>query len=805
MADAGGRGRRRAALLPGARLPTELLAQLAWERPDAGDSPAADQNAGDGDAAAGGDPDLADALRISSADGGPDDGMAGEGGPSPAGHSPAAAQPPAAAAQQQAAAAPAYTSLARQQLHARLKAAIAAGTGSPAAPAASTARSVSGRQMPAQQRQRQVQGGPAAAGSSSSSDVPWSSPLLSGMASELLLPPLGAQPSLAVLAAVQPPAQPLLPVPAADLDESSGFQLPLPGASSWSQQGAASPPPAGPGPGSQPAAPHWLAAELLGQQLYHTLPAGSPPDAACLQPRQQQQGVQRGLLALAMPPLTERFFGALRGRAPSPRCVLAVLFEAACCCAAANRCLPARWFCPADLMPVRTRDAGGRPCLLVLPADGPSGRQEAAAAEAALQELLADPAGAAHRAATWRQQLLVGSSSAALLGLTAHYTPTQHQQQLRQPSEARAGHALLAGPSWLVSGGTRSSSRSTGGPPDLVSAVRSSSAFLRSESSCSMARSASPLSPLPRPASRLAAGDSRAQPRSSSACSTGCSGGLRQLPTLLPTAAVPPLPPPPPAPAAADPAWDAYCQASLAAGLAACAAEAVRQVEVGCAERGRLLARLWNAYTGTLAATLRQQAAQVAQLSTANANLSAGARCGWPSGAGSAWRLACCLLTCMQHNHTDHTRPLACLPARPAEVSQLRWEASSLDFLRREIGRLRKVCPLGQSLLEPGGAAWRQAGARHPALLLQAVLIKALRLPPTRLSTRRIRRPPHSPWRTAAGRWRACGRRWLRPTSSRRRWARTCAAGWQRCAGVPRQQRCSRLRPGARSLCPGAH
>jgi hypothetical protein len=27
-------------------------------------------------------------------------------------------------------------------------------------------------------------------------------------------------------------------------------------------------------------------------------------------------------------------------------------------------------------------------------------------------------------------------------------------------------------------------------------------------------------------------------------------------------------------------------------------AEAVRQVEVGCAERGRLLAQIWNAYTG---------------------------------------------------------------------------------------------------------------------------------------------------------------------------------------------------------------
>lgn len=638
MADASRGGRRRAALLPGARSPAELMARLAAEMAEAGESPEADADAIS--AAGGSDPGLADAPS-SNAAGGVDSEAAAAAGPPAAGHSPAAAQPPATAAQQQpsssaAASAPAYTSLARQQLHTRLKAAIAAGTGSPA-PADAGAAHRPARQPPVQQRQRQAQGGPPAASSSSSRGVPWSPPLPnSSIVNELLLPSLGMQSSsssvagASALGAVDAPEQLLLPPPPTGLDESSGFQLPLPGRSL--RQQAANRQPAGlggashslpspsPATGSSAPAPHRLAVELLGQQLYHPLPAGG--GAACTPQQQQQQGVQRGLLSLAMPPLTERFFGECEGLAGAWQgCLFAV--HAACGLNGSTFVASCRH---ADMMPVRARDAAGQPCLLVLPSDGPSGRQEAAAAEAALQELLADPAGAAHRAATWRQQLLVGSSSAALLGLTADYTPTQHQHQLRQPSDARADHALLAGPSWLARGGRRCSSRSSSSSRrDDVTAVRSSSNFLHSGSSCSVARSASPLPPLPRPASRLAAGDSGAQRRAPSACSS-CTGSLLQLPPLSLAAAVPPAQHTPLPPAgAADPTWDAYCQASLGAGLAVCAAEAVRQVEVSCAERGRLLARLWNAYTGALAATLRQQAEQVMQLSTANANLSAGA------------------------------------------------------------------------------------------------------------------------------------------------------------------------------------
>lgn len=325
MADAsGGRGgRRRAALLPGARSPAEMMARLAAEQAEAGERPG-----GDADAAATADSGAGQAeVPCSSPDdrtGGLDDGEA----PAAAGHSPAAAQPPAATAQQQTPAAPtpAYTSLARQQLHARLKAAITAGTGSPATAAASAAHHPA-RHPPAQQRQRQARGGPVAAGSSGSG-VPWPPPAVGGMSSELLLPALGAPSSssgslagASPLAAEEAPGHLLLPLPAADLDESSGFQLPLPGRSL--RQRAASPQPSGlggtahsppspsQGPGSSAPAPNWLAAELLGQQLYQPLPEGG--GAACSSQQQQQQGVQRGLLSLAMPPLTERFFGAGAG------------------------------------------------------------------------------------------------------------------------------------------------------------------------------------------------------------------------------------------------------------------------------------------------------------------------------------------------------------------------------------------------------------------------------------------------------------------------------------------------------------
>jgi hypothetical protein len=88
-------------------------------------------------------------------------------------------------------------------------------------------------------------------------------------------------------------------------------------------------------------------------------------------------------------------------------------------------------------------------------------------------------------------------------------------------------------------------------------------------------------------------------------------------------------------------------------------AEGVRQVEVGCAERGRLLAAIWNAYTATLAATIELQQGQLQQLAGANANLEAGE--GPAAGLNTAF--------------TSHTlflsRPVhlpACLPGRAFQL-----------------------------------------------------------------------------------------------------------------------------------------
>jgi hypothetical protein len=155
----------------------------------------------------------------------------------------------------------------------------------------------------------------------------------------------------------------------------------------------------------------------------------------------------------------------------------------------------------ADLLPVRIRDASGKPCLLVLPSDAPSSRAEAAAAEAALHQMLADPAAAVKRAAAWRQQLLLGSSSAALLGLTADWVPAQnHPQQLRhQRSDALAGAlaaggvGALAGPAWLAAAPLASG---PGVEAELVRAVRGTSSFLqRQGSGASSAAAASSAQP----------------------------------------------------------------------------------------------------------------------------------------------------------------------------------------------------------------------------------------------------------------------------------------------------------------------
>jgi hypothetical protein len=267
---------------------------------------------------------------------------------------------------------------------------------------------------------------------------------------------------------------------------------------------------------------------------------------------------------------------------------------------------------------VRARDAEGRSCLLVLPSDAPSTRQEAAAAAAALHRLLRDPGSAAAWAAAWRQQLLMGSSSSALLGLTAGCSaPQQYQQQLRRQQAgtacgaAMASGGTVAGPAWLASAaaaGGAAAGAPSGSAEGLVHAVRSTSGFLNAEGHSSAG--SLPLGQLGNPAGGSVF--AHASPAMHMSLQVPASGAAWQQLGTAATAAPAPLANRPmgaeggttggTAGGGQDPAWDTFCSSSLAAGLAVCMAEAVRQVEVGCAERGRLLAQIWNCYSGEWAA-----------------------------------------------------------------------------------------------------------------------------------------------------------------------------------------------------------
>ena len=51
-----------------------------------------------------------------------------------------------------------------------------------------------------------------------------------------------------------------------------------------------------------------------------------------------------------------------------------------------------------------------------------------------------------------------------------------------------------------------------------------------------------------------------------------------------------------------DCAWDLHCAAAVAVAASIVMADIARQVEVGCAERGRALTQTWNLYAQATAA-----------------------------------------------------------------------------------------------------------------------------------------------------------------------------------------------------------
>lgn len=202
---------------------------------------------------------------------------------------------------------PAYTSLARQQLQQRLKAAIAAGT----RPAATGVAGAHAAQPSAQASRAGRKAGSQHAQQTQAARLLHSPRLSPG--------PAGSGPSATqsgqqqVFAGLE--VADTLPVPsAASLED--GFQLLLPGSTSSGgtagleqQAQPACPAQAGaeakqqhlPTPEAGSAQPHWLGGHLLRQRLY--LAAPQQPGRR----QHTQQGVQRGLLALRMPPLTDQF------------------------------------------------------------------------------------------------------------------------------------------------------------------------------------------------------------------------------------------------------------------------------------------------------------------------------------------------------------------------------------------------------------------------------------------------------------------------------------------------------------------
>jgi hypothetical protein len=93
-------------------------------------------------------------------------------------------------------------------------------------------------------------------------------------------------------------------------------------------------------------------------------------------------------------------------------------------------------------VPAAVEDRSGRPCLLVLPSDRPAPRAEAAAVEALLGQLLAEPPAAARAACEWRAAALSRSCAGALAALGA---------AAKGGGNDRIGGAAMAGP-WQLRG-----------------------------------------------------------------------------------------------------------------------------------------------------------------------------------------------------------------------------------------------------------------------------------------------------------------------------------------------------------------
>ncbi|KAJ9505696.1 hypothetical protein QJQ45_024225 [Haematococcus lacustris] len=234
-------------------------------------------------------------------------------------------------------------------------------------------------------------------------------------------------------------------------------------------------------------------------------------------------------------------------------------------------------------LPAMVADRFGHACLVVLPSDKPSTRAEALALEDLLVEVLREPVKAVHRqaragqAAAWRASTLNSLCSEALMAVNeglhgSHLGPRPLGQSWACRAAAEAPPGATLGPPApssipvLLAGGEMSHAAMTSqqAPGQLVQAIGSDTEAGG-------------------PGQESGAAVARAQ------------GG--------PEAA-------------------AHLRVTLALGLAVattvCMADAIRQVEVHCSERGRVMAYTWNAFLTSHEGALAALQGENAQLAAHN-------------------------------------------------------------------------------------------------------------------------------------------------------------------------------------------
>ncbi|KAL6751890.1 hypothetical protein V8C86DRAFT_643232 [Haematococcus lacustris] len=231
-------------------------------------------------------------------------------------------------------------------------------------------------------------------------------------------------------------------------------------------------------------------------------------------------------------------------------------------------------------LPAMVTDRFGHACLVVLPSDKPSTRAEALALEDLLVEVLREPVKAVHRAAAWRVSTLNSLCSEALMAVNeglhgSHLGPRPLGQSWACRAAAEAPPGATPGPPApssvpvLLAGGEVSHAAmiSQQAPGHLVQAIGSDTEAGG-------------------PGQELGAAVARAQ------------GGSEAVAHLRVTSAL-----------------------GLAVATTVCMADAIRQVEVHCSERGRVMAYIWNAFLTSHEGALAALQGENAQLSAHNRQL----------------------------------------------------------------------------------------------------------------------------------------------------------------------------------------